>query len=203
MPTRNRLRFLPTAIQCFRNQTYPLIRRELLIAEDGSESAKGILPDDLPIKLFTLAGRRWIIGAKRNFLCEQAGGEIIIHLDDDDWSAPERISSQVELLLRSGAQVCGYNHLEFRAENGERWLYLGRQDYALGTSLCYRRSWWQSHRFPPDQIGEDVTFVKRAARASVLVAEPAGQMMWARIHPGNTSPKGRNVTKGAQWRKLN
>jgi hypothetical protein len=71
--------------------------------------------------------------------------------------------------------------------------------YALGTSLCYRRDWWERNRFPSLQVGEDNHFVAAARDAGQLVAADAGELMYARIHPGNTSPKS---ATGDQWKRL-
>ncbi len=75
------------------------------------------------------------------------------------------------------------------------WKYCGSSNYALGTSLVYRRSWWAQHPFPKLQVGEDNSFVHAAAR--VLTTADAGEMQWATNHQGNTSP--RNII-GTSWR---
>jgi len=50
---------------------------------------------------------RQSLGLKRNLACEEAGGPIIAHWDDDDWYASHRLSYQVEVLLREDADACG------------------------------------------------------------------------------------------------
>jgi hypothetical protein len=197
MPTRDRLSFLPGAFECFRSQTYPLRLRELLLGDDGA--APPSIPDDLPIGYIRIEPP-CTIGAKRNILCDLARGSIIVHWDDDDYSAPERIDSQVRRLLSSGAQVTGYNRMEFRGPNGGRWMYSGAAQYALGTSLCYRREWWAAHKFPEYQVGEDTEFVQRARPH--LVATDAEGMMYATIHGGNTSRKTESVLKQHAWRRI-
>lgn len=77
------------------------------------------------------------------------------------------------------------------------WLYEGASCYAVGTSLCYRRDWWERHRFPEVNVGEDNTFVGAAARERQLDSIDAGELMWATVHPGNTSPRATQA-----WRKL-
>jgi hypothetical protein len=79
------------------------------------------------------------------------------------------------------------------------WRYSGSVRYALGTSLVYRREWWRLHRFPEVQIGEDNGFSQQAAARGALVTADAGEMQWATIHPGNTSPR---QLRGNQWVKL-
>jgi glycosyltransferase involved in cell wall biosynthesis len=137
------------------------------------------------------------IGEKRNFGCSRAEGEVICHWDDDDWSAPGRLARQVEMLNESGLLVAGFHSMRF-TDGNDWWKYQGRKQYALGTSLCYRREWWQQTPFSLAQIGEDNTMVEAAQRAGQIVSEDAGELMWASIHPGNTSPR----MIADNWRKL-
>ncbi len=82
---------------------------------------------------------------------------------------------------------------------GETWLYSGTPDYALGTSLCYRRDWWAGHRFPALQIAEDGAFVKQAVLHGQFIAVDAGDLMYATTHDANTSPR---TMSGSRWIKL-
>jgi len=139
------------------------------------------------------------IGATRNAGCEAARGEIIAHFDDDDWSDPGRLQDQIGRLLASPCcEVTGYREMRF-TDGRAWWLYHGPPKYALGTSLVYRREWWLGHKFPEVMVGEDAGFSAQSASRGGLVSVEAGEMMWATIHPGNTSP--RQMT-GSSWRKL-
>lgn len=145
-----------------------------------------------------MPGRR-TIGAARNWLCERARGEIIAHFDDDDFSAPGRLADQVQRLRDSGKDVTGYFSMRFT--DGQKWWeYRGSPDYALGTSLVYRRAWWARNRFDPRlQVGEDNAFVARARAQAQIISVEAGELMYATNHAGNTSP--RNL-KGKSWREI-
>ena len=187
--TRNRREWLPQAIACFLAQDY--VRRELLILADGDD-VRDLVPHDDRIRLVHLEGAPGV-GAKRNLGCELARGEIIAHWDDDDFSEPGRLSDQVGRL--SGVAVTGYHSMRFT--DGARWLqYRGAGDYALGTSLCYRRDWWAGHKFPCLQVGEDNAFVAEAAGAGQLATADGSEMMHATIHTGNTSPR---ILRGDNW----
>lgn len=135
------------------------------------------------------------VGLKRNFCCEQARGEVIVHWDDDDWSHPKRIAEQIEI-LNAGAQVTGYFAMPFDAGD-KSWLYQSHEQYALGTSLAYRKSWWQKNRFPPDQIGEDTAFVRKSLH--VLVSRDGRNRMVASTHAANTSPRRH---RGPSWQQI-
>lgn len=176
-------------------QTYA--NRELLILADG-EDVRDLVPADDSIRLLHLEGRAEI-GLKRNLGCERARGEIIAVWDDDDYSAPGRLVDQVERLHNSRRAVTGYRRMRF-TDGAKWWQYSGVPDFVLGTSLCFRRDYWQAHPFPAKQVGEDYDFVRGAVAAGELaVAEAAGDLMYATIHPGNTSPR---ALTGAQWSAL-
>ncbi len=168
-------------------QTYP--NRELLILADG-EDVRDLVPEtDCSIRLVHL-DRSDPIGDKRNFGCERARGELIAHWDDDDYSAPERLADQVVRLRASAKAVTGYRSMRFQDEAGAWWQYRGAPESVPGTTLCYRRDWWESHRFPCINEGEDVRFAIQAYAAGQLDQAPdAGNLMYATIHSQNTSPR--------------
>lgn len=196
--TRNRLPWLLKAIEYYRAQTYR--NKELLIVADGEDHSGQVpLSDDITYAWYP---SKATIGRKRNIGCDRARGEIVCHWDDDDYSAPGRLSDQVSRLLSSGKAATGYYSMRF-TDGRDWWLYTGRTTYALGTSLCYRRDWWRNNRFPPDQVGEDNEFVKAALRQRELVSVPAGDLMWASIHAGNTDPnRMARVNKDRSFKRL-
>jgi hypothetical protein len=157
-----------------------------LILADGEE-VSDLVPNDHRIRLLCLDGSP-VIGDKRNLGCSRAAGEIIAHWDDDDYSAPERLADQVGRLIETGKAVTGYRSMRFT--DGKRWwLFTYRQHNALGTSLCYRKEWWQQYPFPPKHVGEDGEFTNWAANRGQLVTVDAGELMYARNHTGNTSKR--------------
>ena len=195
-PTRNRREWLPKAIACFLAQTYA--NRELVIIADGEEGVADLVPASDRIRLM-VSGWDLTIGEKRNIGCEAARGDAIAHWDDDDYSFPERLAAQIERLQASRKAVTGYYAMKFT--NGAHWwLYTGTPASALGTSLCYWRSWWLSrHFFPGRNIGEDSAFVAQAVRENQFVADPDRGLMHGTIHAGNTISR---VVSGPAWREI-
>lgn len=188
---------MPQAIRSYQLQTF--VNRELLILADGEDVRDLLPPDDPSIRLVHLEGRAQI-GDKRNLGCEMSTGEFIAHWDDDDYSAPGRLEQQAGLLATSGKAVTGYRRMRFTDNEGTWWEFRGNPLYVVGTSLVYRRDWWERHPFPAVQIGEDGAFVGVAARAGQLaVGEDAGDLMYATIHAGNTSTR---QLSGANWVRL-
>lgn len=192
--TRNRRPWLRCALQCARYQTYS--RKEILVVSSGEAIADLLQPDERNIHM---PGKP-SIGALRNAGCEAARGEVIAHFDDDDFSHPGRLQDQIERLCSSPAcHVTGYRTMRF-TDGSQWWQYQGPTKYALGTSLVYWREWWKMHRFAEIQVGEDNGFVAQATARGGLVSADAGEMMWATIHSGNTSPRGN--PSGSSWMKL-
>lgn len=194
MPTRGRPQFVKEAVACWMRQTYP--RRELIVVDDRDSPS---FPHGLQLEgaQYHLLDRRLSIGAKRNIACARSAGEVILHWDDDDWSAPSRIEDQVTRLQRTGKLFTGYHSGVFvDEERSEAWRYSAAPTYAFGSSFCYRRSLWQRCPFADRNTGEDNEFVAR--NRSDLISVDAGELMVARIHGGNTSSKREN-RNNLQW----
>ena len=110
MPTYNRRHFVPGAIRSFLRQDFP--NKELVIVDDGTDAVCDLVPADPRLRYIRLP-QRATVGAKRNLACDQAGGSLIAHWDDDDWHAPRRLRCQVEALLAANADLCGLKTLLF------------------------------------------------------------------------------------------
>jgi ADP-heptose:LPS heptosyltransferase/2-polyprenyl-3-methyl-5-hydroxy-6-metoxy-1,4-benzoquinol methylase len=196
MPTANRRRFVPRAIECFLAQDYA--EKELLILDDGEERIEDLVPRDPRVR-YVRGARRQPVGTKRNAACNEARGELIAHWDDDDWSAPWRLSYQVAELARSGADVCGLDRVLFAdAGGGRAWEYVypkGGQPWVYGATLCYRKAFWRGNPFPDVNVGEDARFVWNARGARILALE-RNDFFVGLVHEGNTSPK---QTRDARW----
>lgn len=195
MPTSGRRQFVPQAIRSFLRQDYT--NTELLIVDDGADSIADCVPEDPRIRYFRL-DEKLTIGAKRNFACEQARGELIIHWDDDDWYPNRRTGVQVRALLEQGAELCGTSRVfYYDAATLQSWeyTYTPGAGWVAGNTLAYRKRFWELNHFPDIQIGEDSRFVWSANSKSICdLADPA--LCVALIHSGNTS---RKETGGAFW----
>ncbi|MEA3018002.1 MAG: hypothetical protein QOI38_2724, partial [Sphingomonadales bacterium] len=188
MPTADRRRFVPFAIAAFLAQGRD--DAELVILDDGADPVADLVPPDPRIRYVRDTLRR-AVGDKRNRLCELARGEILLHWDDDDWHAPDRIARQVAAMDSTAADICGLDRVIFLSDDGEQawdYVYRGRQRWVCGGSMAYRRAFWERHPFPAVRSGEDTRWVFSAATASVHVMD-APDIFVGRVHAGNTSPK--------------
>jgi hypothetical protein len=193
------------AVECFKMQTASCFRagiKQRMLILDTSEAC----PDELLDKESNVLHiyrkiSGMTIGELRNHAIQAAvenwkpvdGPDIIIHWDSDDFSHPNRIAEQVQLLQSSGSDCVGYREMLFWRETwhgGQAWLYTNANPhYALGTSLAYKREVWERKPFEATSHGEDERFLrglKVAAVSSLCDRHPAPRMI-ARIHSANTS----------------
>jgi glycosyltransferase involved in cell wall biosynthesis len=202
MPTYDRRRFVPRAIEYFLRQDVP--DRELIVVDDGTDPVADLMPADPRVRYLRLP-RRLTLGAKRNLACGEASGEVVVHWDDDDWSAPHRLRTQVEALLGfsgQGADLCGLSRPLFYDPRQDRaWQYVypaGGRPWLYGATLAYRRAHWERHPFPELAVGEDNKFVWASAAARIAALPDVGFQV-SLIHSCNTSPK---KTSGARWHSV-
>ena len=194
LPTRDRPEYTRQAVQSFLTQTYS--EKELIIVDDADRPSLMEVPTDSRIHYFREPQQP--LGTKRNRCCFLSHGEIICHFDSDDWSEPTRIADQVQRLRQSGKRVTGYYSMLFFDEGGEpEWGYheLAPSYEALGTSLCYEKSYWEQEPFRNIPwlnlpcVGEDNDFVARAVQRNAWISDKGAGMMVARVHVKQTSPK--------------
>ena len=78
-------------------------------------------------------------------------------------------------------------------------MWSGSSDYAAGSSLMYRRSWWENNRWPESglaidsvsklEIGSDNVLVRAASKQKCIEVADSRGLMVCRAHPGNSSRK--------------
>lgn len=203
MPTRGRREWAAQALRSFFSQSHS--DKQIIIADDDDDPSFDPFPKDpdgLDRINYLRIGHRRSIPLKRNLCCELASSDIIMHWDSDDWSARHRMADQAVRLENSGLAVGGYYSMLFwdhQSRLGYR--YRGAANYAVGTSLAYRRDWWEGHRFPENiQLGEDNEFVRIARNHGQIHSADSGALMVARIHADNSCAK--NRSGGSEYQKF-
>jgi glycosyltransferase involved in cell wall biosynthesis len=193
MPTFNRRASIPFAIECFRSQTWK--NKELIIVDDG-DSVEDLVPEAENIRYFR-SDRKNDIGSKRNFAVSMARGRYVVHFDDDDWSAPERMEHQIEYLHDSGMSVLSYyDILYWRKLDGKAYRCFPRPgERTHGATLCYSRQWWNFHRFPCVPRQEDHWYGVDAIRRGAMAHLHAGNMVVLTAHSGDSSGVSGNTCK--------
>lgn len=142
------------------------------------------------------------LGEKRNLACEAAHGEILVHWDDDDWQAPDRLARQLATFANPETLVSGSSRVHFyESSTAKCWEYRYEnhdRPWVCGATLAYRRCYWQQNPFADITVGEDNLFVWAADANSVHDDRDAGLCLCA-IHAGNTSRKN---TADAWWHPI-
>jgi glycosyltransferase involved in cell wall biosynthesis len=104
-PTYNRRIFIPTLITNYLAQTYPPQLMEWVIIDDGTDPV-GDLFENVPGVKYIRVEEKMKLGRKRNFMHEQAKGEIIVYMDDDDYYPPDRVNHAVNKLRSRPQALC-------------------------------------------------------------------------------------------------
>jgi glycosyltransferase involved in cell wall biosynthesis len=188
MPTCDRRAFVPRAVRLFLAQDLPDL--ELVILDDGADPVADCVPSHPRIR-YLRAPRRMTVGAKRNALCREASGAVILHWDDDDWYPPWRARAQCEALQARAADLCGSSIVYYREPaTGRAWRFEAPADQGVlaGNTLAYRRDFWERTPFLDVSVCEDVHFQRHVRRERVVdLADP--RLCVATLHRGNVSPK--------------
>ena len=96
IPTYNRAKFLPVAIESVLNQTYPYV--EIIVIDDGStDNTKAVL-EKYKNKIRYLQGVHKGTAFSRNLGMKAATGKYIAFLDSDDSYYPYKLEVQVEFI---------------------------------------------------------------------------------------------------------
>lgn len=197
LPTRGRQELAAQAVECFKSQTY--LMKELVVLDDEDDPS---FPDgiqDVRIHYFRQS-ESLNIPQKRNKVNALTRGEVLMHFDSDDWSAPERMADQMRLFEECGKAVLGFHSVLFHA-SAAAYRYVGATVYPLGTSLCYRKCWWSVNPFDEKlKTGEDKAFADVAIKAGEFVSVPGNSLIVARIHEGNTASK--NPDRGVGYARI-
>jgi hypothetical protein len=189
MPTADRRRFVPHAIRHFLAQDYP--KRELVVVDDGEDPVSDLMPNDSRVRYLRLDARQ-SVGAKRNAACAAARGTFIAHWDDDDWTAPCRLSYQMRELEQDGASIAGLGTIYYHdAASGRSWQYRyppGARRWVGGNTLFYRKLLWSQQPFSEIDVGEDARFIWTHSSARIRVHTESSFFV-GMLHGSNTGKK--------------
>lgn len=200
MPTRGRPELASVALRCALGQNYAPEQMEIIIFDDDdlpsfSDPPQGRVKRDQidhpkPLIRYFRHPRELFpsLGDKRNAMCEESRGDIIVHIDSDDLSAPGRISSQVNELVATGKDISGFHTLPFYdISTGQAYVYHLNSACVCGTSLVYRRDFWQRNPFPSTDIGEDLPYT--SGNRERRISSDGRQLLVALLHDGNMSSR--------------
>lgn len=189
--TFNRRPFIPTLLECIRNQTYPSHRCEVIIIDSGTDTIEDLVIDIPNIKYYKVTNMT--IGAKRNYshTCISKNSSYITYFDDDDYHSPTRISHAIEMLEKNNDYLCGgtsilyiyYCHIQQIHKLGP----YGKNHATAGTFTFRRELLDKTSYLDSSCVGEEQFFLKNNT-IPVLQLDPL-QTILAISHGQNSVDK--------------
>ena len=150
-PTYNRRKFIPMLIKCFLAQTYPKDRMEWIVLDDGSDPVGDVFEAaGISCLRYIREPEKRNIGAKRNRLNQEAKGDIIIAMDDDDYYPPERVSHVVTKFKQfPRVELAGSSEIYMYYTDIKTVYRLGpyNANHATNGTMAWRRSYALAHTY--------------------------------------------------------
>lgn len=153
-PTKNRKIFFELAINNFLTQDYPGYLLEWIIIDDGEENITNILPKDdkriKHIKITPEENKSITISKKRNIGYEHSTGQIIIHMDDDDYYTPSSVSTRVKVLLNykeKGIKCVGCERFGCHDLENDTSFIIDKNNELAEASMGYFREFIEERKF--------------------------------------------------------
>lgn len=200
--TRNRPRLLRLALESLERQTWRDF--EVIVVDDGSEVAGEVgaaIPADSRFRLLRLPHSLGP-GAARNRGFEEARGQFIAILDDDDIAIPERLERQRALLIQGASVGLTFSTVQWFRGDMEptsvfpgalargRWptephevfrmLYL-ESNKIPNTTVMFRRELLQRFRYPEwTPVGEDWYMFMQMAASGIEIKPLSAPLVWQR-----------------------
>lgn len=152
-PTYNRRKFIPLAIQMFKNQTYPQDRMEWVILDDGTDKVGDIFAASglTNVRYYPL-DTKLPIGAKRNRVNELARGDICVAWDDDDFYPPDRVKNAVRKLRsvpNRRVPMTGSSQMYLYYTDRDEIWNIGpyNPNHCTNGTMAYWHSYFKDHRY--------------------------------------------------------
>jgi hypothetical protein len=193
-PTFNRRPFIPTMLECFRNQTYPKSRMEWIIVDDGTDNIKDLIDAaNIPQIKYFQPPKRMNLGEKRNYMHKQTKGSIIVYMDDDDYYPPERVSHAVEKLTENKEALCaGSSEMYIYFKHIQKMIQCGPYgpNHATAGTFAFRASLLDETKYEDHAaLAEEKAFLKNYTVPFVQLDPLKTILVFSHIH--NTFDKKR------------
>jgi glycosyltransferase involved in cell wall biosynthesis len=152
-PTYNRRRFIPALIEIYKAQTYPKDRMEWLILDDGDDPVEDLFEaaaKTIPNIRYMRRPPKLLIGKKRNILNQEAKGEIIVAMDDDDYYTPERVAHAVtKLMAAPSVELAGSSEIYIYYSDNKKIYKFGpyHKFHATNGTMAWKRSYSLTHSY--------------------------------------------------------
>lgn len=176
VPTFNRRPFIPFLLHCYRHQTYPKDKMELIVVDDGTDSVADLLEGQEGV-VYVRLNEHVPLGKKRNIMHTYCKGEYIVYMDDDDYYPPERVAHAIEMLqLHPRYQFAGSCEMFLYHPTMRTIFRYDRDDLAdkvtdprnkplhrfrsTAASFAFHRNYLQTHRYDETKsLAEEASFL--------------------------------------------
>lgn len=152
-PTYNRRQFIPTLIEIYKNQTYSKDKMEWIILDDGSDRVEDLFIEaakKIPNIRYIYNSEKKTIGAKRNRLNEEAKGDIIVAMDDDDYYPPTKIASIVTAFNKNPKiNLAGSSQMYLYYTSDKKIYSVGpyNPNHATNGTMSYRKVYSKKNKY--------------------------------------------------------
>jgi len=178
-PTFNRRPFIPIIIKCFENQTYPRDKMEWIIVDDGTDKIEDLVAH-LPYVKYFKYDEKMTLGKKRNITNDNASGDIIVYMDDDDYYPPDRVKHAVDTLKNSKALCAGSSAMFIYFKHINKMYQFGPYgpNHATAATFAFKRELLNQTKFDEESsVAEErkflkdykIPFVQLESKKSILV----------------------------------
>ena len=184
-PTFNRRPFIPMMIKCFEHQTYPKDRIEWIIIDDGSDKI-GDLVSHIPQVKYLSYQDKLTLGKKRNIGNDNAKGDFILYMDDDDYYPPERFSHAVDMLMKHPEALCaGSSEMYIYFKHINKMYKFGpyTPTHATAATFAFRKELLKQSRFDEtSSVAEERHFLKGYTVPFVQLEAVKSILVFSHIH---------------------
>jgi glycosyltransferase involved in cell wall biosynthesis len=166
---------------------------EWIVFDDGQEEVRDLFEAaraNLPELNFIWSEDKMTLGEKRNRLNQEAKGDYIVALDDDDFYFPERVEEAVKALHGTRIHLAGSSEVYmFFTDTKEIWKagpYF--HGHATNGTMAWTRAYAKTHRYDEDvAFAEEKSFLENYKNP--LVQLNPKKVMLVMSHTDNTFDK--------------
>jgi hypothetical protein len=191
--TRDRRAFIPLLKYCRVAQSYPDIKVEWVIVDDGTDPIKELITD-MPNVKYILVDTPLTIGAKRNLAIEYATHDVLVMMDDDDVYPTNSVLKRVAHMLAEPRKECLFSTVLPCYEIHKHVSFMNVPPATLPMSqrvseatLCFTRDFWKAQPFPDVQVAEGDAFIR--GREKMCRELSPQDVIVSLVHRKNTSSR--------------
>jgi glycosyltransferase involved in cell wall biosynthesis len=207
-PTYQRRPFIAALIQIYQNQTYPKEKMEWIILDDGRDKVEDLFKEaakTIPNVRYIYHPEKLRIGEKRNRLNQEAKGNIIIAMDDDDYYPPQRIQTVVDAFAKHPEiELAGSSKMFMYYMDTKKIYSIGPYgpNHATNGTMAWRKTYAERHMYDSFVTkGEEVSFLENY-RHPLIQLDPFSSILVI-CHTDNTVDKTKLRKEHEQSRNLN